>query len=84
MEQAGEAKEMKNELYAKLHQLKQENELEKRVQDTKKDTAIKALDQALFELRRNKPNDRSDTDRYWAIVITDVEKALAVFKTYVM
>jgi hypothetical protein len=64
--------------------LRNEQAIEKRKVDAKKDTAIKALDQALFELRRNKPNDRSDADRYWAIVITDVEKAMAVFKTYVM
>lgn len=50
----------------------------------KKDAGMKALDQALFELRRNKPNDRSEQDRYWAIVITDVEKAMAVFKAYVL
>jgi Arc/MetJ-type ribon-helix-helix transcriptional regulator len=41
------------------------------------------LDLALAELKENKPNDRSDVDRYWAIVITDVEKAIAVFETYV-
>jgi hypothetical protein len=43
-----------------------------------------ALDNALSALKHNKPNDRSDKDRYWAIVITDVEKAIAVFETYVM
>jgi hypothetical protein len=64
--------------------LRNDAEVEKRKVNAKQDAALKALDQALFELRRNKPNDRSDADRYWAIVITDVEKAMAVFKTYVM
>lgn len=36
----------------------------------------------LLELRRQKPNDRSDKDRYWAIVITEVEKAKAIFLQY--
>lgn len=44
----------------------------------------KKLREALEALKAEKPNDRSDKDRYWAIVITDVEKAIAVFKTYVL
>lgn len=34
-------------------------------------------------LRAAKPNDRSEKDRYYAIVITEVEKAFAVFSTFV-
>jgi hypothetical protein len=82
MEQAGKTSEAAY-LYEQISGLKKEQEAKKMIQDVKVDTALKALDQALSELRRNKPNDRSDADRYWAIVITDVEKALAVFKTYV-
>lgn len=37
----------------------------------------------LTELKGRKPNDRSEQDRYWAIVITDVEKALGTFYTFV-
>ena len=37
----------------------------------------------LTMLKAAKPNDRSEADRYTAIVITDVEKAKAVFLTYV-
>lgn len=40
------------------------------------------FDDLLQALRAQKPNDRSDQDRYWAIVITEVEKAKAVFLTY--
>lgn len=36
----------------------------------------------LYELRQQKPNDRSEKDRYWAIVVTEVEKAKAIFLTY--
>jgi hypothetical protein len=82
MEQTGKTTAAAD-LYEKISELRNEQEVKKIMQDVKVDTALKALDQALFELRRNKPNDRSDADRYWAIVITDVEKALAVFKTYV-
>lgn len=35
-------------------------------------------------MRDAKPNDRSEQDRYWAIAITELEKARAVFVTYAM
>lgn len=40
------------------------------------------FEQLLTALKETKPNDRSEQDRYFAIVITDVEKARAVFLTY--
>lgn len=43
-----------------------------------------SLNRALQTLKARKPNDRSDKDRYWAIVITEVEKAMAVFDMYIM
>jgi hypothetical protein len=43
---------------------------------------IDSFEELLEKLRLMKPNDRSGYDRYWAIVITDVEKAMAVFKTF--
>ena len=36
----------------------------------------------ILSMREKKPNDRSDGDRYWAIVITELEKAYAVFVTF--
>lgn len=45
-------------------------------------TAEEAFEELLNTLRAQKPNDRSDRDRYWAIVITEVEKAKAVYLTY--
>jgi hypothetical protein len=36
----------------------------------------------LITLKDQKPNDRSNADRYWAIVITEVEKARAIYLTY--
>ncbi len=41
------------------------------------------IENAIVTLRLGKPNNRSEKDRYWAIVITDLEKSLAVFKTYI-
>lgn len=49
-----------------------------------KQVSLDAMTNALSALRAHKPNDRSEQDRYWAIVITDLEKSIAVFKTYVM
>lgn len=40
------------------------------------------FEELLAQLREQKPNDRSEKDRYWAISITEVEKAKAVFVTY--
>lgn len=35
------------------------------------------------EVKAYKPNDRSEKDRYWAIAITELEKAAAVFEALV-
>lgn len=40
------------------------------------------FEELLEQLRKHKPNDRSDKDRYCAIVITEVEKAKAVYMVY--
>lgn len=45
-------------------------------------TAVEQFEELLAALREQKPNDRSDKDRYWAIVITEVEKAKAIFLQY--
>jgi len=41
-----------------------------------------AFAELLAKLKELKPNDRSAEDRYWAITITEVEKARAVFGMY--
>ncbi len=38
----------------------------------------------LAELQAEKPGDRSAKDRAWAVTITEIEKALAYFKMYVV
>lgn len=45
-------------------------------------TSAEQFEALLASLRQQKPNDRSDKDRYWAIVITEVEKAKAIFLQY--
>lgn len=45
-------------------------------------TALDHFNSLLYVLREDKPNDRSEQDRYWAITITEVEKARALFLTY--
>lgn len=44
-----------------------------------KGRVLAKFDDLLIEMRRLKPDDRSDADRYWAIAITETEKARAVF-----
>ena len=44
---------------------------------------VEMFDELLDELRAAKPNDRSEADRYTAIVITEVEKVRAVFIVYI-
>jgi len=41
------------------------------------------LDVLLGRLITEKPNDRSELDRRYAILITDVEKVVAYYQTYV-
>lgn len=43
-----------------------------------------SLESTLRMLKRNRPNDRSEVDRRYAIVITDFEKVIAYFKTYIL
>lgn len=37
---------------------------------------------ALDQIKTSRPSDRSERDRYYAIVITDLEKVLAYARTY--
>lgn len=43
-----------------------------------------ALNQALIVLMVSKPNDRGALDRRYAVTITELEKTLAYFNTYVV
>lgn len=45
---------------------------------------LNAIQQALAVARLNKPNDRSAANRAYAVTITDLEKVLAYFKTFVV
>lgn len=53
------------------------------VHKTPEELVLENFEFLLVSLKELKPNDRSDKDRYWAITNTEVEKALAIFKTYV-
>jgi hypothetical protein len=46
------------------------------------DEVLIEFNDLLTALQKHKPNDRGTQDRYWAITITEVEKALAIFKTF--
>lgn len=43
-----------------------------------------SLDNAVRTAKLNKPNDKSDLDRRYAIVITDLEKVLAYVSQYIV
>lgn len=51
---------------------------------TKERTAYFVLTAALGRLKESKPNDRSDADRRWAVTITEMEKVVAYFNTWVL
>jgi hypothetical protein len=42
------------------------------------------LQVALQAMKDNKPNDRSPTDRHWAVAITDMERVIAYFDYFIM
>lgn len=43
---------------------------------------VENLDVLIGIFKKNKPNDRSDVDRVFAITITDLEKVFAYFSTF--
>jgi hypothetical protein len=43
---------------------------------------LDSLNDALAGLKAEKPNDRSDKDRYFSILITDLEKVIALYKAW--
>ena len=43
-----------------------------------------SLESTLRMIKRNRPNDRSEIDRRYAVTITDFEKVMAYFKTYIL
>lgn len=47
------------------------------------ESIIKILMHALALLQDHKPNDRSEKDRHYAIVITELEKVYAYYKTFI-
>jgi hypothetical protein len=53
-------------------------ELEDNHEMTPEEKAHFYLSQAIDCLKINKPNDRSDKDRHYAIVITEIEKVQAI------
>jgi hypothetical protein len=44
---------------------------------------LQLLKEALEEMKAQKPNDRSERDRYTAIAITDLEKLIALYVHFV-
>jgi hypothetical protein len=45
-------------------------------------SVLGSLHAALSHLRVNKPGDRSELDRVYAVAITDLEKVVAYFQVY--
>ncbi len=42
------------------------------------------LASALITLRDAKPNDRSEMDRRWAITVTEMEKVVAYYNSWIL
>lgn len=54
---------------------------------SEKDTSVlvyEAMVNALSALQEHKPNDRSLSDRAWAVTITMMEQAVAYFRVWAM
>lgn len=52
-------------------------------QKTKNALVALSLRVAMDRLKEYKPNDKSETDRRYAVTITEMEKVYAYFMTYV-
>lgn len=46
------------------------------------DEVLKAMDALIAALQKEKPNDRSERDRVFAILKTDAEKMRALYMVY--
>jgi hypothetical protein len=51
--------------------------------EMKNDEVLKSLRQSLKQMRDAKPNDRSEADRRYAVAITEMEKVIAYFDTWI-
>lgn len=47
-------------------------------------TALEKLLDLMAQLRNDKPNDRSDLDRQYAVILTDLEKVEAYYYHYIL
>ena len=56
----------------------------KDLQQTRNQAQLAHIDDTLDRLRKAKPPERSEEARCYAVVITEIEKARAYFKTYVL
>lgn len=54
------------------------------VPPTPSEICEQAITNALLTLRKNKPNDRTNKDRSYAVTITELEKVLAYFTMFVL
>ena len=52
------------------------------MEHTEKPAFIEELEKALEQLEKDKPNDRSEVDRKYAIAKTDLEKLIAYCNYY--
>lgn len=48
----------------------------------KENEVLAAIDEVLRALQRNKPNDRSEKDRVYAVALTDVQRVYAWFAMF--
>lgn len=77
-------KEIRSRIKAMLHE-DDEYEAEKMVRVDGYDMqAYQAVLEALRALRNSKPKERGEAARYYAIAITEIEKAAALFKVHVI
>lgn len=77
----GELYPCKSDIFEATYRDATEGE-EAEIEDVEEDNPADFFQKLLESLRSDKPDDRSTKDRYYAIVITDVEKAYAVFSAY--
>lgn len=52
------------------------------VVEEKRELVLESMRLTLIDMKKAKPNDRSERDRYAAIAITDLEKLIAFYSYY--
>lgn len=79
-----EQEPLKNTMIAELERELMQREIKARSVVENRLYVLSEIEKLFSLLKSNKPNDRTEQDRLWAIAVTDMQKLRAFFKNEVV